>query len=950
MHHVWMCTCRACVIVLFFVIHTNPVYSAISASGDLTPGYVGPVDPWNINDELVIGDTGDGSLTIDGGSDVSSDGGVLGKDPGAMGRVTVDGSGSSWTQSEILSVGGGGSGELEVQAGGFLSSGFSKIGDLSGSLGVARVSGAGSTWDIGDALYIGHLGSGVLHIESGGFVDVEDNTWVARVEGAGGSLVFDGGTLNTSGLVAAPDELIGSGVITTKTIVSDLDLRFDSTHDLQQQIVFDQLPGQDITVNLDITDINNTGTLGVGKKGVGLLTIKDGRSIHSISGMLGVEAGSHGSATIDGAGSSWTSIASLAVGSSGSGSLLISNGANVYSRSGGIANNEGASGAATIDGPGSLWAMASPIGFDALSVGGRGVGSLHITNGGEVSSGPGGVGGAAGSTSTATVDGPGSLWTSHGGLNVGNAGGGELIVSNGGQIVILNNRHSGNSPDSSIGRQVGATGRVVVTGVGSSWTGKTLWVGHEGNGLLEVLDGAVITTTGGGIGDSSGSTGIATVSEPGSTWEHLASLYVGNHGNGTLNILGGGHVIAGRDVNIGEYNSGDNVLTVDGTGSTLDVDDEIRIGDQGKGTLNIINSGIVTSGSARLGGSGLARGHAAIDGSGSEWSIDGPLEMWPGATLEVHRGGSLHSQSAEIIGDSVLTVGGAGSSWAISGNVELGGGTINISDNSRVDIHGVLELDQHQRPSHGGTLNIAGGVLNMHESSIFSRLGLGTISLTGGRLEGVRTIELGKPFVQSGGAFVPENATVYDGYDLDGGEIEIEFGEVAFAHRRISVVGDINIASLGTSIMVTGYGPMRMGTYTVFSTISGGLTGEFEHIKGLSIYPGLIEVWYSSNAVRVRFNRDFVPGDLNADSFVGIDDLNIILTHWNQNVSHVDLLSGDYTGDGFVGIDDLAAVLSNWNTGIPPGGSAGLAIPEPSTMVLMGVASAVISRRFRARN
>ena len=131
MHHVWMCTCRACVIVLFFVIHTNPVYSAISASGDLTPGYVGPVDPWNINDELVIGDTGDGSLTIDGGSDVSSDGGVLGKDPGAMGRVTVDGSGSSWTQSEILSVGGGGSGELEVQAGGFLSSGFSKIGDLS---------------------------------------------------------------------------------------------------------------------------------------------------------------------------------------------------------------------------------------------------------------------------------------------------------------------------------------------------------------------------------------------------------------------------------------------------------------------------------------------------------------------------------------------------------------------------------------------------------------------------------------------------------------------------------------------------------------------------------------------------------------------------------------------------------------------------------------------------
>ncbi len=56
-----------------------------------------------------------------------------------------------------------------------------------------------------------------------------------------------------------------------------------------------------------------------------------------------------------------------------------------------------------------------------------------------------------------------------------------------------------------------------------------------------------------------------------------------------------------------------------------------------------------------------------------------------------------------------------------------------------------------------------------------------------------------------------------------------------------------------------------------------------------------------------------IIGDLNNDQFVGIDDLNIVLTHWNQTVTPGDLSMGDPSGDGFVGVDDLNLILTNWN-------------------------------------
>lgn len=86
-----------------------------------------------------------------------------------------------------------------------------------------------------------------------------------------------------------------------------------------------------------------------------------------------------------------------------------------------------------------------------------------------------------------------------------------------------------------------------------------------------------------------------------------------------------------------------------------------------------------------------------------------------------------------------------------------------------------------------------------------------------------------------------------------------------------------------------------------------------------------------------------LAGDLDGDGFVGIGDLNLILSNWNLSVTPGDLTSGDFDGDGFVGITDLNGVLGNWNAGTPPGEYAN--IPEPTTLLILGVCVPTILRR-----
>ncbi|MBX3412186.1 MAG: hypothetical protein KF708_05660 [Pirellulales bacterium] len=137
------------------------------STGHVTVDGVGST--WINNTELFLGGFGDGTLVVTGGGAVGSTLGFIGV--GSTGRVTVDGHGSSWTNTWDLLVGdgAGGEGTLEITSGGEVSNsgeGFVAYGP--DSIGVVTIDGVGSTWTNDGAVFIGRRGDGTLEITGGG--------------------------------------------------------------------------------------------------------------------------------------------------------------------------------------------------------------------------------------------------------------------------------------------------------------------------------------------------------------------------------------------------------------------------------------------------------------------------------------------------------------------------------------------------------------------------------------------------------------------------------------------------------------------------------------------------------------------------------------------------------------------------------------------------------------
>ena len=151
-----------------------------------------------------------------------------------------------------------------------------------------------------------------------------------------------------------------------------------------------------------------------------------------------------------------------------------------------IGDLPGSQGTATVSGAGSTWTNTGTI-----EVGVLGAGTLTIENGGTVNSGGGGsIGLSAGSTGTVTVTGPGSTWNNSpgGGLNIGSFGTGTLTIANGG-TVINNTAFAAN-----IGNGAGSQGTVTVTGAGSTWSNSSgLNIGNLGTGTLTIADSGAVT-------------------------------------------------------------------------------------------------------------------------------------------------------------------------------------------------------------------------------------------------------------------------------------------------------------------------------------------------------------------------------------------------------------------------------------------------------------------------
>lgn len=278
------------------------------------PAYpAGSPDPWNVGDELIVGDSANGTLSIGGGSDVTSSGATQGFNPLVSGKVTVTGTGSTWVSTQNVLLGVFGTGELEVLAGGQVDSPTALLGQSSG-VGKALVSGSGSQWINSQTLIVGNGGTGELTIQQQGRVRSKISV-IGLNDASHGSVVIDG-QLSTWEVA----DTLSVGAIPT-----------GGTATLSLTGAGSRLYVGDAAVShATAVPVGNTAVIVSDTGSPAELKVYDGNSVqNSGSAYIGYAVGESGSVLINGAASTWNNAGDVVVGLAGSGTLTLVDGATV---------------------------------------------------------------------------------------------------------------------------------------------------------------------------------------------------------------------------------------------------------------------------------------------------------------------------------------------------------------------------------------------------------------------------------------------------------------------------------------------------------------------------------------------------------------------------------------------------------------------------------------------
>ena len=335
------------------------------------------------------------------------------------------------------------------------------------------------------------------------------------------------------------------------------------------------------------------GLLQLGSAGQGnrLVVSAGGHAEHG-AGILGVvPSSSNNLALITGPGSLWNILDEMRVGESAQANqLVVSNGATVLT--GGLAflgaDTSASRNSALVTDPGTSWLVGSN-----LFVGSNGAfNRLTVANGARLENNFAAIGtGLSSSNNLVVVTGSGSVWTNADTLIVGRFGrGNRLMVEEGARLE---------SRTGMIGETTTSGGNeLVVSGAGSTWRVENrLTVGGLGS-----LNRLVITNGGRVMGDgvigflSPSSNNEVVVTGVGSSWTGASPLQVGSGGGGNRLVIRDGAEVIGQPsgVTIGVTSSSlNNRLVVDG-GSLRLLNPFPGLGDLDvrRGT-NVLNAGLI---------------------------------------------------------------------------------------------------------------------------------------------------------------------------------------------------------------------------------------------------------------------------------------------------------------------------------------------------------------------
>jgi len=708
---------------------------------------------WSLGgNALTIADAGSGTMSVQNGGVVLSGTSIIGSQAGATGNVTVSGTGSTW-QAQTLTVAKSGTATLTVsQVGSVQVSSDANVGQN----GTLTVTDQGTQFTVGGNLSIGNAGtSGGATIQKqatlnvmgdlsvSGTMTVTDNNTTVTV---GGSSTIDSSgtskgqfTLQDGALFQGDSFTVGGAANSTGTATvsgsgsslqvnsltvggggtGTLNVNGDGTVNSLGSSVGAQSGGNG-TVAIGGDDgagtWNLNGNLTVGGGGAGQVTISDGGTIN-LNGnniTLGSQAGSGGTLTLDGDNGTLSNVNAVKVGDSGGGSLIMVNGANATFSTLTVGASDGGNGDVLVSDAGTQLTTVGGLSTSGnVTIGGKGTGTIEITNGAAVlTNGNASVGSSIGGVGTVTMT-IGGGWQVDGSLTVGGAGQGNVLVNGNSALSVKGNITVGSSSPSGTG-VLTVDGSTAGTNQYSSLVyGATLSVGSYGTGQLNVLNGAKaqpLSGTGTGnivIAANTGSTGAVSVSGAHSELDYRNGLTVGSSGMGTLSVAKGGLV----DYAAGSKGSVVIAANQGATGSTTTID----------GAGSRLNASTLTLGSASSTGALQVSNGGLLD-------VATKITLNAGSTIDTSTGTTtVGSVSNSSIGD--LTVGSGGTlkgGGNVIGNLVNAGGLIDLGDPD------VLSLTGNYAQT-GGTLlfDVYGNDVGDYDQLTAT----GNINITGGTIE-----------------------------------------------------------------------------------------------------------------------------------------------------------------------------------------------------------------------
>ncbi|WP_068882091.1 autotransporter-associated beta strand repeat-containing protein [Paramesorhizobium deserti] len=199
----------------------STIAHAAGSKGAVT--VTGADSSWTTGGDLRVGNSGNGTLDIDGGK-VTVGGNMTVADADAAAstsRMTIKNGGSLTTNYLGIGAKNNADGTLEVLSGGTLASNTTaRLGDAAGSKGQATVSGkdtggAVSHWTIGQTLTVGNAGTGSLTIEDGGIVTATGGVTLSGSGAGSGTLAVNGGA-SGAGVLETVSLAKGAGTGATK--------------------------------------------------------------------------------------------------------------------------------------------------------------------------------------------------------------------------------------------------------------------------------------------------------------------------------------------------------------------------------------------------------------------------------------------------------------------------------------------------------------------------------------------------------------------------------------------------------------------------------------------------------------------------------------------------------------------------------------------------------------